>query len=69
MTVKGLENGFYLAPCILANVTREMTVYHEEIFGSVMLIIPFEYDEVPFVREKVTFFRKLLKWPTIPNLD
>uniref|UniRef100_A0A914BZM9 Aldehyde dehydrogenase domain-containing protein n=1 Tax=Acrobeloides nanus TaxID=290746 RepID=A0A914BZM9_9BILA len=45
VSVEGLESGFYLSPCILSGVTRGMTVYHEEIFGSVMLIIPFESDE------------------------
>ena len=43
--VNGLPNGYFLEPCILSNITPEMKVYHEEIFGSVLLLIPFESDE------------------------
>lgn len=42
--VNGLPNGYYLEPCILSNVTPQMRVYKEEIFGSVLLLIPFEDD-------------------------
>ncbi|TKR77011.1 hypothetical protein L596_018063 [Steinernema carpocapsae] len=42
---EGLENGYYLSPCVLSDVTSSMTVYHEEIFGAVLLVIPFESDE------------------------
>ncbi|CAI2349799.1 unnamed protein product [Caenorhabditis sp. 36 PRJEB53466] len=45
VVVDGLEGGFYLSPCILSDITRIMTVYQEEIFGSVLLIIPFETEE------------------------
>ncbi|CAB3403654.1 unnamed protein product [Caenorhabditis bovis] len=45
ISVTGLENGFYLSPCILSNITRNMRVYNEEIFGSVLLIIPFDTEE------------------------
>ncbi|KAH7731795.1 Protein ALH-11 a [Aphelenchoides avenae] len=45
VTVEGCENGYYLSPCILSDIRPEMTVYSTEIFGSVLLIIPFETDE------------------------
>ncbi|EGT47911.1 CBN-ALH-11 protein [Caenorhabditis brenneri] len=45
VTVEGLENGFYLSPCILTDITSKMKVYHEEIFGSVLLLIPFDTEE------------------------
>ncbi|EFP04430.1 CRE-ALH-11 protein [Caenorhabditis remanei] len=45
VTVHGLEGGYYLSPCILTDITPKMTVYREEIFGAVLLIIPFETEE------------------------
>uniref|UniRef100_A0AC34GT60 Aldehyde dehydrogenase domain-containing protein n=1 Tax=Panagrolaimus sp. ES5 TaxID=591445 RepID=A0AC34GT60_9BILA len=43
--VNGLPNGYFLEPCILSNITPQMKVYKDEIFGSVLLIIPFDTDE------------------------
>jgi acyl-CoA reductase-like NAD-dependent aldehyde dehydrogenase len=37
----GLERGFFYAPTVLINVTPDMDVYREEIFGPVMPILPF----------------------------
>lgn len=37
-TVAGAENGFYLGPTILDNVTENMTVGTQEIFGPVLCI-------------------------------
>lgn len=34
----GYENGFYVGPTILTNVTPDMSVYKEEIFGPVLCI-------------------------------
>ncbi|KAF1763608.1 hypothetical protein GCK72_011875 [Caenorhabditis remanei] len=45
VTAHGLEGGYYLSPCILTDITPKMTVYREEIFGAVLLIIPFETEE------------------------
>jgi malonate-semialdehyde dehydrogenase (acetylating)/methylmalonate-semialdehyde dehydrogenase len=36
--VEGYENGFYLAPTIFDNVTEEMTIGTQEIFGPVLCI-------------------------------
>ena len=36
--VEGYENGFYIGPTILDNVTEEMTVGTQEIFGPVLCI-------------------------------
>ena len=36
--VKGFENGFYLGPTIFDNVTPEMSIGNEEIFGPVLCI-------------------------------
>jgi len=38
-TVKGKENGFYLAPTIIDFVTPEMRIANEEVFGPVLSII------------------------------
>lgn len=45
MEVEGLKGGFYLSPCVLSNIHPGMRVYREEIFGAVLLIIPFETEE------------------------
>src|SRR5690606_34177242 len=34
--VEGYENGFYLGPTLFDDVTTEMTVYKEEVFGPVL---------------------------------
>ncbi|MGW7515226.1 aldehyde dehydrogenase family protein [Streptomyces sp. NPDC054796] len=44
-----LKPGFYVAPTLLAGVTPEMTVAREEIFGPVVVALPFE-DEDEAVR-------------------
>lgn len=43
--ISELLEGFYLEPCILTGITPEMKVYKEEIFGAVLLILPFETEE------------------------
>ncbi|PWL16493.1 aldehyde dehydrogenase family protein [Falsochrobactrum shanghaiense] len=40
----GLNRGFYVQPTIFADVTSEMTIAVEEIFGPVLSIIP--YDDI-----------------------
>jgi len=35
----GYENGFFLGPSLFDNVTPEMTLYREEIFGPVLAIV------------------------------
>ncbi|MDF2442125.1 MAG: malonate-semialdehyde dehydrogenase (acetylating) / methylmalonate-semialdehyde dehydrogenase, partial [Subtercola sp.] len=36
--VEGYENGFYLGPTLFDNVTPDMTIYLEEVFGPVLII-------------------------------
>lgn len=43
--IHGLEGGYYLSPCFLTDVTPKMSVYRDEIFGAVLLIIPFDSEE------------------------
>ena len=47
--VPGLPGGFFVAPTVLADVTNEMAVAREEIFGPVVVAIPFD-DEDEAVR-------------------
>ena len=39
---EGLETGWFVKPTILADVTESMRVTREEIFGPVLVIMPFE---------------------------
>lgn len=42
---EGLNRGFYVKPTVFADVTNEMTVGREEIFGPVLSIMKFETEE------------------------
>ncbi len=42
---KGLEAGYFVKPTVFVNVTNEMTVAREEIFGPVLCVITYENDE------------------------
>jgi acyl-CoA reductase-like NAD-dependent aldehyde dehydrogenase len=46
---EGLDTGFYVRPTVFSNVSPEMTIAQEEIFGPVLSIIPYE-DEDDAVR-------------------
>ena len=45
----GFETGWYVKPTIFANVSNDMSIAQEEIFGPVLVIIPFE-DEADAIR-------------------
>lgn len=38
-TLQGYEDGFFIGPTLLDNVTPDMNTYHEEIFGPVLQIV------------------------------
>lgn len=40
-----LDKGYYVRPTLLADVTNDMTVAQEEIFGPVLVAIPFDDDD------------------------
>ena len=44
-SVEGHEGGFYYRPTILSGVDGSMKVAQEEIFGPVLVVIPFEDDD------------------------
>lgn len=39
---EGLEKGYYVKPTVFSGVTNQMTVAREEIFGPVLVMIPYE---------------------------
>jgi aldehyde dehydrogenase (NAD+) len=42
---EGLETGFFVRPTVFSNVTRDMTIAQEEIFGPVLSIMPYDTEE------------------------
>ncbi|PXX12235.1 aldehyde dehydrogenase family protein [Mycolicibacterium moriokaense] len=46
---KGLDKGFFVKPTLFADVDNSMTIAQEEIFGPVLVVIPFD-DEDDAVR-------------------
>ncbi len=42
---EGLNRGYFVRPTVFADVTNDMTIAKEEIFGPVLSIIPFETEE------------------------
>ena len=41
----GLETGYYVKPTVFSNVSNEMTISREEIFGPVLCILPYDDDD------------------------
>jgi aldehyde dehydrogenase (NAD+) len=41
---EGLNRGYYVRPTVFANVTNDMTIAREEIFGPVLAILPYESE-------------------------
>jgi acyl-CoA reductase-like NAD-dependent aldehyde dehydrogenase len=46
---EGLDKGYFVRPTVFSDVTPEMTIAQEEIFGPVLVIIPYD-DEADAVR-------------------
>lgn len=42
---EGFDKGYFVRPTVFANVTNEMAIAREEIFGPVLTIIPFDSEE------------------------
>jgi aldehyde dehydrogenase (NAD+) len=40
----GLNRGYFVRPTVFANVTNDMTIAREEIFGPVLAILPYETE-------------------------
>jgi aldehyde dehydrogenase (NAD+) len=41
----GLDKGFYIEPTVFVDVTNDMTIAREEIFGPVLVVIPHDGDD------------------------
>ena len=41
----GLETGYYVGPTLIADCSNEMTVVREEVFGPVIVVVPFDDDD------------------------
>jgi aldehyde dehydrogenase (NAD+) len=41
----GLEKGYYVKPTVFADVTNDMTIAREEVFGPVLCILKYETEE------------------------
>jgi aldehyde dehydrogenase (NAD+)/betaine-aldehyde dehydrogenase len=42
---EGLDKGFFVKPTVFSSVTRDMTIARDEIFGPVLVIIPYDSEE------------------------
>ena len=42
---EGLNRGYYVRPTVFANVTNDMTIAREEIFGPVLAMLPYDSEE------------------------
>ena len=42
---EGLDVGYYVRPTIFADVTNDMTIAREEVFGPVLVLIPYDTEE------------------------
>jgi aldehyde dehydrogenase (NAD+) len=41
----GVETGYYVKPTLFSDVTNDMTIAREEVFGPVVTIIPYDTEE------------------------
>lgn len=53
---KALEKGYFVRPTVFADVTDEMTIAKEEIFGPVVAVLPFDSTEEVIERANHTPF-------------
>jgi acyl-CoA reductase-like NAD-dependent aldehyde dehydrogenase len=49
-TVEGCEGGYFIEPTVLVGVTNDMRIAREEIFGPVLVVIPFD-DEADAIAQ------------------
>ena len=42
---EGLEHGYFVKPTIFSNVNNDMTIAREEIFGPVLVMLPYDTEE------------------------
>jgi len=65
---EGLDTGYYVKPTIFGNVSNDMTIAQEEIFGPVLSIIPYR-DEDEAVRIANDTVYGLAGWLSSTDMD
>lgn len=55
-SLQGMENGFWIEPAIFTEVTDNMRIAREEIFGPVMCVMPFDDEDEVIARANDTEF-------------
>jgi betaine-aldehyde dehydrogenase len=55
-TMQGFERGFFVEPTVFADVTDDMTIAREEIFGPVMSVLDFATEDEAVARANATGF-------------
>jgi acyl-CoA reductase-like NAD-dependent aldehyde dehydrogenase len=53
---EGLERGYYVQPTVFSDVTPEMTIAREEIFGPVLAIMPYDGEEDAIAKANDTVY-------------
>src|SRR5690606_28114883 len=54
--LQGFEGGFFIEPTIFTNVTDDMRIAREEIFGPVMSVLTFSDEDEAITRANDTVF-------------
>ncbi|KAG1694962.1 Aldehyde dehydrogenase 5, mitochondrial [Nymphon striatum] len=54
-SLEGLD-GFYIEPTVFADVTPEMSIFQEEVFGPVIVLTPFDTEEEAYKLANATDF-------------
>lgn len=55
-SLQGMEDGFFLEPTVFTDVTDEMRIAREEIFGPVMSVLSFDDEDEVIARANYTEF-------------
>ncbi len=53
---EGLDTGYYVRPTVFANVTNDMTIAQDEIFGPVLSVIPYDTEEEAIAIANATIY-------------
>jgi betaine-aldehyde dehydrogenase len=53
-SIQGFDGGFFVAPTVFADVTDDMTIAKEEIFGPVMSVLTFDSEDEAVARANAT---------------
>lgn len=56
VTVEGMEAGVFIAPTVLADITDEMSIARDEVFGPVMSVLTFRDEAEVLSRANATEF-------------